>query len=358
MVGPLDRVAYAAAQTARIGWYFGQSLLSNRLSRGAIPKRETAGPATRTDYVLAGLRWLMQRDWRNIKAGYYRIPHDLIQPPGKALADARAFFRDLPAVNARRRTRDNSEVFHSPPEGSEKLPRYYRQNFHYQTDGYLSEQSARLYDHQVEVLFGGGGDAMRRQALVPIHHYVKAHPDSGLRLLDVACGTGGFLSYLVDNHPDIDVTALDLSVPYLTEARRRVARRRRAGGRRRRQFARFVQGAAEAIPLPDASIDIAVCIFLFHELPAKIRTRAAEEIARVLKPGGQLVFLDSLQLCDRPGLSALLEYFPQAFHEPYYADYIRCDLPSLFQQAGLEVGGTDLVFLSKMMVLERPLPAG
>ena len=84
MVGPVERVAYAAAQTARIGWYFGQSLLSARLSRGTVPKREKAGPATRTEYVLAGLRWLMQRDWRNIQAGYYRIPHDLVQPPAKA----------------------------------------------------------------------------------------------------------------------------------------------------------------------------------------------------------------------------------------------------------------------------------
>ena len=353
MVGPVERIAYAAAQTARIGWYFGQSLLSSRLSRGAIPSRESAGPATKTEYVLAGLRWLMRRDWRNIEAGYYRIPHDLVQPPGKALADARAFFRDLPAVNARRRSRDNAQVFHAPPEGTEKLPRYYRQNFHYQTDGYLSEHSARLYDHQVEVLFGGGGDAMRRQVLVPIHHYVAARPDKKLRLLDVACGTGGFLSYLVDNHPRMDVTALDLSVPYLAEARRRVARRARPMGGRRRAPARFLQGAAESIPLPDASIDIAVCIFLFHELPAKIRAQAAGEMARVLKPGGQLIFLDSLQLSDRPDLSALLEYFPQAFHEPYYADYIRCDLPALFERAGLAVGGTDLVFLSKMMVLEK-----
>ncbi len=357
MVGPIERVAYAAAQTARVGWFFGQSLLSNRLSRGAIPKRESAGPSTKTEHVLAGLRWLMRRDWRNIEAGYYRVPHDLIQPPAKVLADARAFFRDLPAVNARRLEGDNAQIFRDRPAGTENLPRYYLQNFHYQTDGYLSEHSARLYDHQVEVLFGGGADVMRRQVLVPLHHFVAARPDDEIRLLDVACGTGTFLSYVRDNHPRIDVTALDLSVPYLTEARHRITRVARPGrvaGRWRRLPARFIQAAAEAIPLPDASIDFATCIFLFHELPAKIRVKAVAEISRILRPGGQLVFLDSLQLSDRPDLAPLLEYFPQAFHEPYYADYIRCDLPKLFEKAGLTVTDTDLIFLSKMMVLGKP----
>ena len=34
--------------------------------------------------------------------------------------------------------------------------KHYLQNFHFQTDGYLSEASAELYDYQVEVLFSGG----------------------------------------------------------------------------------------------------------------------------------------------------------------------------------------------------------
>ena len=38
-----------------------------------------------------------------------------------------------------------------------RLPDYYLQNFHYQSDGYLIVESAQLYDYQVEVLFTGGG---------------------------------------------------------------------------------------------------------------------------------------------------------------------------------------------------------
>ena len=45
-----------------------------------------------------------------------------------------------------------------------------------------------------------------------------------------------------------------------------------------------------------------VCVYLFHELPEAVRRRAAAEFARVLRPGGLVVFADSVQLGDRPGL--------------------------------------------------------
>src|SRR5207247_2185151 len=76
-----------------------------------------------------------------------------------------------------------------------RYPAYYRQKFHFQSDGYLSEASAERYDHQVEVLFGGGAAAMRRQALVPLRAALRKHPGGagGAKLLDLGCGTGAFL---------------------------------------------------------------------------------------------------------------------------------------------------------------------
>lgn len=49
----------------------------------------------------------------------------------------------------------------------EAFPDYYLQNFHHQTDGYLSDHSAALYDLQVEILFNGAADPMRRRLLKP-----------------------------------------------------------------------------------------------------------------------------------------------------------------------------------------------
>lgn len=43
-----------------------------------------------------------------------------------------------------------------------------------------------------------------------------------------------------------------------------------------------------------------VCVYLFHELPESARLAAAQEMFRVLKPGGLCVLVDSAQIGDRP----------------------------------------------------------
>ena len=117
--------------------------------------------------------------------------------------------------------------------------------------------------------------------------------------------------------------------------------------------AAFVQANAESLPFGNGAFHAASCIFLFHELPHAVRRQAAEELARVLQPGGTLLFLDSIQLGDRPDFDPLLDRFPQAMHEPYYADYIRDDLAALFDRSGFEVATVDRVFFSRLMVQRR-----
>jgi ubiquinone/menaquinone biosynthesis C-methylase UbiE len=346
MIGPAERAAYALSQTARISWYFGQKALAARMNGRLVSEDKRPKGLTFPDRseILEEMRHLMRRDLANIEAGYYRMPHDMIEPPRKILRDAVRFFRDLPEVQRRRRDDINAEVFEEKRREGSALPRYYLQNFHYQTDGYLSDHSAELYDHQVEVLFGGAADAMRRQALVPLHHHFRTRRTTEARLLDVASGTGRFLTFVKDNYPRLDVTALDLSPNYLAQARRLLAPWSRT---------HVVQAAAESIPAPDSSFDAVTCIFLFHELPRKVRAAAAAEMARVLKPDGILVFVETVQKGDRPDFDGLLELFPIGFHEPYYADYVRQDLGELFAGAGLEIVETTLAFMSKVVVLRK-----
>jgi len=90
------------------------------------------------------------------------------------------------------------------------------------------------------------------------------------------------------------------------------------------------EGAAEAMPFADGQFDAVACIYLFHELPPRIRRAVVDEIRRVLKPGGMLIFVDSLQTGDEPDYDAMLDHFPVAFHEPYFATYLREDLDRLW----------------------------
>ena len=116
---------------------------------------------------------------------------------------------------------------------------------------------------------------------------------------------------------------------------------------------RFIVGKAEAIPLPDNSQDAVTSVFLFHELPPKIRRIVFSECARVLKPGGRLVLVDSLQRGDRPDYEGLLELFPQNYHEPYYESYTTEDFDALSAGCGLTYIRTVNAFVSKVMVFDK-----
>lgn len=342
-IRPWARLAYRVSQTARVGWFGAHYAAAKRLQRPLSPVDDTSfvaqtSPPSR-EVFSKSLRDLFKRDWQNVEQGIYAAPRDYVQNPLELLSKSLKFFRDVPRVDKRRGENIHSEVYSE--ELKDKYPRYYLQNFHYQTDGWLSEESADLYDYQVEVLFGGSADVMRRQALVPLYEALKGKDQRQQKLLDVATGTGRFLTFVKDNYPKLDVTALDLSTDYLAKAEKSLAKW--AG-------VECIRANAENIPCDDETFDIVTCIYLFHELPPHIRTKVMGEIARVLKPGGTFIFVDSLQMGDVDGLDRYLEYFPIGFHEPYYASYAKQDLNDLFSEAGLSLVSDTPAFLSKVVV--------
>jgi ubiquinone/menaquinone biosynthesis C-methylase UbiE len=292
--------------------------------------------------LLAERAQLLMSDALNVRDGLYPPMDDDAASLPRHLARVRQMFADIPHAYARRAGKDATTARREP--GAAAVPDYYAQDFHFQTGGYLTEESARLYDVQVETLFMGAAGPMRRAALAPVAHFMAGRDQRRVTLLDVACGTGRFLRQVRLAFPALRLKGLDLSRPYLDEAHRQLQGLRPA---------ELIEAAAEKMPLDSASVDVATSIFLFHELPPDVRRAVAAEIARVLKPGGMLVFLDSLQMGDRPGWDGLIEAFPERFHEPYYRHYAVDDLESLFGAAGLEPELTTTPFLSKLMVRRK-----
>jgi ubiquinone/menaquinone biosynthesis C-methylase UbiE len=340
----LSRARYAAAQGARVAWYMSQYLLARRLSgpfnRPGEPKFQPQTPEGDPQRIRASFLELFAKDRANIEAGLYPAPEDIrFERALDAVRNSVNFFRDLPRVDRRRLQRNGVEVRDAARAEGGKYPTYYLQNFHYQSGGWLSEESAKLYDTQVEILFGGAADAMRRIALGSLARAFKGKDQRIIRYADLACGNGRFLEQVLGAFPRLPARGLDLSPAYCAEARARLDRWPQV---------EIINGAVEQAPFEDASLDAVSCIYLFHELPPRVRRDAAREIARVLKPGGVLVLADSIQTGDAPDLDRMLEYFPVGFHEPYYGSYLSEDLAALFANAGLAHEESELAFLTKV----------
>jgi ubiquinone/menaquinone biosynthesis C-methylase UbiE len=214
------------------------------------------------------------------------------------------------------------------------------QNFHFQTGGWMTDDSASRYDTQVEVLFNGTANATRRQALPQLREIFAGRDQRKLSLLDIGCGTGRFLDSLKQVWPRLPAFGLDMSEPYVRYAKRHLKRWSRIN---------LAVGNAESLPAPDESQDAVTSIFVFHELPPNVRRIVFRECARVLKPGGRLVLVDSLQRGDQPNYEGLLELFPQNYHEPYYR--------ALAAACGLTHIRDVKAFVSKVMVFDKPVMA-
>lgn len=344
----LTRLRHSARQATRMGFYIGHRLAIDRAVRRqearssqAISRPSADGPVPDRRLLLQDMQRLLRRDLDHAEAGYYPTPRDHDGSLSGLLRRSRLLFRDLPRSTERRLTQDFTEA--RDEDSVEGLPAYYRQNFHFQSGGWLTDESAQLYDMQVEILFSGTANAMRRAGLLPIYRFMRGKDQRRLLAADLATGTGSMLRQIGDAFPRLPVTGLDLSLPYLMRAEASKGHRPHS----------MILGNAEACPFQSGSLDLATAVFLFHELPPKVRPVAIAEIGRALKPGGLFVFIDSLQTGDKPGYDGLLSLFPQMFHEPYFDHYRSDDLTSLFAEQGLHPVSTELAFLSKVVAYQK-----
>jgi ubiquinone/menaquinone biosynthesis C-methylase UbiE len=130
-------------------------------------------------------------------------------------------------------------------------------------------------------------------------------------VLDVGCGTGKLLRRATTYWPEAQLIGVDPANGMIEMAKRLTPN------------ATFSTGMAEALPLQDASVDLALSTTSFHHW--QDQAAGIREIARVLRPGGYFILVDA----SFPDW--LVRVFRlKRFHSP-------AQLRTLFIQAGLHV---------------------
>ncbi len=291
---------------------------------------------------------LEEKDWSDAEKGIYPKSQLFDAPWLEWATKYPLVWLDMPTTWKRRKRQKTRDL----PEDIDKglYPQYYLQNFHHQTDGYLSDHSAGLYDIQVEILFNGTADSMRRRVISPLQKGLDNFRDrskSQISVLDVATGTGRTLQQIRSALPKIELYGIDLSGAYLKQASKYLSRR--SG-----EMVQLVRGNAEHMNFGDKSMQGVTCVFLLHELPREARDNVIKECFRVLEPGGIFVLADSIQIADSPDFIPILENFHKVFHEPFYRDYIKDNIDSRLDSAGFIDIQAESHFMTRVWSAKKP----
>jgi ubiquinone/menaquinone biosynthesis C-methylase UbiE len=350
MSDTLTKLTYQTFQQGKNYFGLAHKILSTRLMNIISPTQQQTKPIPTELLVKVQQRLnnLLEVDWQDAERGVYPTSLLFDNPWEDFFRYYPAVWLDLPQIWERANQKKYQEF--SSNVDIEGYPSYYVQNFHHQTDGYLSDYSANLYDLQVEILFGGSADAMRRRILAPLKEGLKVFSDVSprqIRVLDVACGTGRTLKSIRAALSQASLYGTDLSPAYLRKAIELLSE---IPG----ELPQLVQANAEELPYLDNYFHAVTSVFLFHELPPTVRQRIIEECFRVTKPGGVFIICDSIQMSDAPELEPLMENFHETFHEPYYKHYSTDNLVERLEKAGFLNITTQDHFMSKYLIAHKP----
>lgn len=187
-----------------------------------------------------------------------------------------------------------------------------------------------IYEHDEEPIF----DASRRTVATMASKLAPL--DGDCKVLDLGAGYGGACRYLADKF-GCSTVALNLSEEQNRRNREISAKKGLA------DLVDVVDGSFENIPYNDESFDVVWSQdAILHSARRKV---VMEEIARVLKPGGSLVFTDPMMhdQCPTEVLTPILERI--------HLDTLGS--PGFYRQAASEVGLKELGFEDHSSQLPR-----
>src|SRR5690242_19571356 len=122
---------------------------------------------------------------------------------------------------------------------------------------------------------------MQQRLFDPVHSAILQQAHNRFKpksVLDIGCGSGRLLRKVPDYWPQAQLCGVDPAQKMLEIARQLTPQ------------ARFYLGCGEALPLPDASVDLALSTISFHHWHDQ--AAGVREVARVLRAGGSFLLAD------------------------------------------------------------------
>jgi ubiquinone/menaquinone biosynthesis C-methylase UbiE len=194
---------------------------------------------------------------------------------------------------------------------------------------------AALYDRFFKAVEDAGLREMRRKLL----------SEASGRTIDIGSGTGANL----DLYPD-QVTELVMAEPDPHMARQ--LRHKLDESDRKVEF---VQAGAESLPFEDSSFDTAVLTLVLCTVPDP--RAGLTEVARILKPGGRMLFLEHVRAQD-PGLARWQDRLEKPWR--FIGDGCHCnrDTVATIEASPLQLEEVERDRLPKAPPITRPLARG
>ena len=200
---------------------------------------------------------------------------------------------------------------------------------------------ASFYDRALKASEENGLGDMRRALLA----------DARGRVVEIGAGTGVNLD--LNGAGVEDLTLIEPDPHMGAKLRDRLADRGEHGSAS--PPARLVTAPAEAIPFDDDTFDTAVATLVLCTVPDPVA--AIAELARVLKPGGRLLYIEHVRAED-PASARWQDRFEKPWR--FMADGCHCnrDTAATLSASAFQIESIDQGKLPKAMPIVRPLIRG
>ena len=157
----------------------------------------------------------------------------------------------------------------------------------------------RYYKFPAPAFIGAFLDSdLRRRLQSPAAIIERSGIDTGMRVLEVGCGNGGFTTAVARMVGEYGtVFALDIQAEMLEKLQQKLNRPENQDIKN----ITLLHESAYGLPFVNGSLDLVYMVTVFQEVPDK--QKALVEIKRVLKPGGFLAISEFLPDPDYPWIS-------------------------------------------------------